>query len=547
MPRMSKVELYAAIRRDHRANVSMRELERKHGVTWRTVRKALDSSWPEPRKKLPRRATALDPFKPVIDEILRTDLDAPRKQRHTVTRIFHRLVEEHGADVSYGMVRYYVAGRKPEILVESGKAPLEAFVPQTHQPGHEAEVDFGDVTVRLAGELVTCYLFSLRLSYSGKAVHRVFASCGQEAFFEGHVHALRMLGGVPRSKIRYDNLKAAVARVLGQSRGRVEADRWIAFKSHFGIESFYCRPGIEGAHEKGGVEGMIGYFRRNHFVPVPEVSSLAELNEMVEQWDRQDDARRIGARPKTVAEYFSLEQTLLRPLPEEPFETGRLFTPRVDRYGQIPVRTNRYSVPIRLIGRRVRVVLHASHLVVYDQNVEVARHERLIAKGAVRLELDHYLEVLVRKPGAFPGSTALEQARSAGRFTPVHDAWWDQARKIHGERDGTRALIEVLLLGRHLSHEHVVAGLAAALRAGALTADAVALEARKAAQAETEPGPAADELVSSKPPATVTSLHEWRLAHLPPDSRPLPSVAPYDQLLRRRRDCGGDHREGEAQ
>lgn len=137
MPRMSKVELYAAIRRDHRGSMSMRELERKHGVTWRTVRKALDSSWPEPRKKLPPQATGVDRYKPVIDEILRADLDAPRKQRHTVTRIFHRLIEEHGADVSYGMVRYYVAARKPEILVESGKAPLEAFVPQTHQPGHE--------------------------------------------------------------------------------------------------------------------------------------------------------------------------------------------------------------------------------------------------------------------------------------------------------------------------------------------------------------------------------------------------------------------------
>ncbi|MFA7755083.1 hypothetical protein V5F01_16015 [Streptomyces sp. NRRL B-2790] len=121
--------------------------------------------------------------------------------------------------------------------------------------------------------------------------------------------------------------------------------------------------------------------------------------------------------------------------------------------------------------------------------MEVARHERLIAKGAVRLELDHYLEALVRKPGAFPGSTALEQARSAGKFTPVHDAWWDQAKKLHGERDGTRALIEVLLLGRHLHHEHVVAGLAAALRAGAMAADAVTLEARKAARPRTSPPP----------------------------------------------------------
>ncbi len=125
--------------------------------------------------------------------------------------------------------------------------------------------------------------------------------------------------------------------MLGLKRARVESDRWIAFKSHFGIESFYCRPGIEGAHQKGGVEGQIGYFRRNHFVPVPEVGSLAELNELVEQWDRQDDARRIGSRPKTVGEYFAEERPLLMPLPEEPFETGRIFMPRVGRYSQIPV------------------------------------------------------------------------------------------------------------------------------------------------------------------------------------------------------------------
>jgi hypothetical protein len=140
---------------------------------------------------------------------------------------------------------------------------------------------------------------------------------------------------------------------------------------------------MEGAHEKGGVKAEIGYLRRNHFVPVPEVSSLAELNEMVEQWDRQDDARRIDARSRTIAEDFALEQP---PLPEKPFETGWLFPPRVDRYGQVPVRTHRSSVHIRLIGKRVRVILHASHLVVY-----------------------------------------------------VHDALWTQAMKIHGERDGTRA------------------------------------------------------------------------------------------------------------
>lgn len=135
MPQMSKVELYAAIRRDHRDGMKLREIARKYDVWWRTVRKAVDSVWPEPWKKLPPRATAMDPCRAVVDGILRADLDAPRQQWHTVTRIFHRLVEEHGADVSYQQVRRYVVDRKPQILVGPGKVPLEAFVPQTHQPG----------------------------------------------------------------------------------------------------------------------------------------------------------------------------------------------------------------------------------------------------------------------------------------------------------------------------------------------------------------------------------------------------------------------------
>ncbi|MFB9601378.1 IS21 family transposase [Streptomyces roseofulvus] len=534
MPK-SKVDLYAAIRRDAKAGLSIRALQRKYGVGFLTVQKALTSAWPEPRKKLPPRATRLDPYKPLIDEMLRADLDAPRKQRHTVKRIFERLLDEHGADeISYQMVRGYVADRREEIRVQAGRGVVEAFVPQTHKPGAEAEVDFGDVTVRLSGELVTCYLFAFRLSYSGKAVHRIFASAGQEAFFEGHVHALNTLGGVPTGKVRYDNLRAAVAQVLGFSRHRVEAERWTAFRSHYGLEALYCQPEIRGAHEKGGVEGQIGWFRRNHLVPVPEVATLAELNAMIDQWDQEDEDRRIRARPRTIGEYFAAEQPLLAPLPQEPFETGRLFTLRGDRYSQISVRTNRYSVPVRLIGRNVRAMLHASELVVYDGREEVARHERLIAKGGTRLELDHYLEALVRKPGALPGATALDQARSAGRFTPVHDAWWEAAVKAHGERDGTRALIEVLLLGRHLPHEHLVTGLAAALRTGALRADAVALEARKAADADTAPAEAPEPAAGGR--ASIAQLPAAVRAHLPPDKRPLPSVAHYDQLLRLRRD-----------
>ncbi|MEU3862527.1 hypothetical protein AB0F03_35250 [Streptomyces sp. NPDC028722] len=138
----------------------------------------------------------------------------------------------------------------------------------------------------------------------------------------------------------------------------------------------------------------------------PAVEALNPDLPWVQERGLHDGWRRIGSRPRTIDEYFAVERPLLMPLPAEPFETGRLLTPRVDRYSQIAVRTNRYSVPVRLIAKRVRVVLHTSHLVVHDRNVEVARHEQLIAKGGCRLDLDHYLEALIRKPGTFPGATA---------------------------------------------------------------------------------------------------------------------------------------------
>ena len=138
-------------------------------------------------------------------------------------------------------------------------------------------------------------MFTLRLSYSGKAVHRAYATCSQEAFLDGHRYAFEQLGGIPFVHIRYDNLKAAVSRVL-TGRTRVESDRWVLFRSHYGFDVFYCRPGVEGAHEKGGVEGEGGRFRRTHTVPMPKVETLAELNAYLAKCDAKDDHRRVGQR-----------------------------------------------------------------------------------------------------------------------------------------------------------------------------------------------------------------------------------------------------------
>jgi transposase len=526
----SKVEQFAAIRRDHRVEgLSIRALADRHRVHRRTVRQALESAVPPPRKIPQRVAPRLEPFRAVIDNMLRSDLEAPKKQRHTARRVLARLVDEHDATgLSYSTVRDHIRKRRPQIAAEAGR-PLElGFVPQTHPPAAEAEVDFHDLWVVLVGVKTKTALFTMRLSHSGRAAHRAFTTQGQEAFLEGHAYAFERLGGVPVDKIRYDNLNSAVKQVLF-GRSRQENERWIAFRSHYGFEAWYCQPGHDGSHEKGGVEGEGGRFRRNHCVPMPVVDSVDELNALLAAADDVDDNRRIANRANSVGQDWEFEKTLLRPLPGEPFDTTLTLTPRVDRYAQVMVRCNQYSVPARFIGHRLRVKLSASAVIVYDRTTVVARHQRAVGKGAKVLDLDHYLEILARKPGALPGATALAQARAAKLFTAEHEAWWAAARKTHGDAAGTRALVEVLLLHRHLDRADVVAGISAALSVGSTNVDVVALEARKAI--ERRSGVHGRQNGSSDG-AEVVILVEHRSAPLVlAGERPVPSVAEYDTLL----------------
>ena len=541
---LSRVELFERIRRDRRLDpgVSHRELARRYGVHRRTVRAALEAPVPPPRKKHSKtRALLLDPVMGVIDAMLREDLDAPRKQRHTMQRIYDRLMVEYGFSLaSYSTVCNYVNQRRPQIQAEAreGRVRLEGTVPQLHEPGAEAEVDFADVWVRLAGEPVQCHLFTLRMSFSGKAVHRVYVSEAQEAFMQGHVAAFRVLGGVPTRHIRYDNLKPAVNRVCF-GRTRIESQRWTAFRSHYGFDAFYCMPGIEGAHEKGGVEHEGGRFRRTHLVPVPEVDTLAELNERLAEIDAGEDSRHVHGSNTSIGFDFAVEQERLVALPEDDFDCGITLTPTVRRDSRIVVRQSYYSVPARFIGRQIRVSLRANELLVFDRNEVVARHPRLTRRHHYRDDLDHYLEILMIRPGALAGSTGLAQARAAGTFTAVHDAFWAAARTAHGDAAGTRVLIEVLLLHRRMSHEAVLAGITAALQAGSNSPELVAIEARNAERpagvllsdedlTEADRDVPADDGVGN-----VITLPTRRPA-IPEDTRPVPSVAAYDQLLSRR-------------
>lgn len=501
---MSRVELYERIRKDSRDGLSVRALAARHHVHRRTVRDALMSAVPAERKVPEREAPALGPWTAIIRTWLTEDRKVPRKQRHTARRVWQRLSEEYGAQVSESTVRAFVA----QVNFELDNTLNAVTVPQTHLPGEEAECDFGEFMAWIDGALVRCWMFCLRLSFSGRAFHVAFSHQAQEAFLEGHVLGFERFEGVP-ARVRYDNLRAAVVKVLF-GRDRVETERFMALRSHYGFDSFFCAPGITGAHEKGGVEGEVGRFRRRHLVPVPVVADIDELNALIAAGDAVDDQRRIARRADTVGEMAAVEAAVLVPLPEVAFDSAAELEAGVDTKGRICVRQSYYSVPVGLARRTVRVRLGAQAFdVIFDGKV-VAHHQRSLHKGSQDLVLDHYLEILIRKPGAMPGSTALAQARAYGAFTPTHQRFWDEARHAKGDGAGTRALIGVLLLHRRLPTTAVLAGITKALTVASVDPEVVAIEARRVAAA--------------KPDAPVIPIGAL-------DTRPTPTLDGYDDLL----------------
>ena len=361
----------------------------------------------------------------------------------------------------------------------------------------------------LRGRRAKVYLFHMRACHSGAGFVMAFGAETQQAFLEAHVAAFEWFGGV-FELVRYDNLRAAVAKVL-KGRRRVESDRFVALRSHYLFESRFTLRGEQGAHEKGGVEGDVGRFRRRHLVPLPEVESLAALNEQLAQGFSGDLGRRIRGRDLTVGEALEAEVELLRALPEERFDAREQTTPRVDSKALVTIKQNRYSVPVALVGRRVLAKLGARELEIYCERRLVARHERLGGRFGVRASLDHYLELLRRKPGALRGSLALRQERERGHWPECFDELWQAIEARYGPSDAARQMVDVLLLCRELTPARVELAVRGALAAGAADGRAVALLARRGER----PQPGRLEL-------------EGRLADVGGEQ---PTLCDYDQLL----------------
>jgi transposase len=504
----SRVELFEQIRRDRdREELSERALAARYRVGRGTVRQALASPVPPARKRPENRpAPKLGEYRALIDEWLIADQLAPRKQRHTAKRIWRRLVDEHGVEVAEVTVRQHVHKRRRELGLTVG----QVFVPQVHTPGRTAEVDWGEADVDLAGARTRVHLFHMRSCFSGAAFTMASPVETQQAFLEGHALAFDWFGGV-FGEVRYDNLGSAVKKVL-RGRRRVETDRFVAMRSHYLFDSLFTTPGIEGAHEKGGVEGEVGRFRRNHLVPVPAVGSISQLNQLLIDACERDLGRRIVGRPVTVGEQLAEERPLLRLL-SAPFDAAETTMVRVGAKALITVRQNQYSVPVSLAGLKVSVAIGATEIRVNHRDRQVAVHERLHGKHGTRATLDHYLELLTRKPGALARSLPLAQERDRGSWPATFDELWTALRARWDESEADKQMVDVLMLCREHGPATVELAVRGVLAAGAIDGRAVGVLARR-----TSP---------TVPAARLDGLEARLQAH----DRPEPDLSSYDQLI----------------
>lgn len=391
------MEFWKEIRRQVLTNeLSRRAACQKYSLGWHTLTKILAHDEPPGyRQSQPRAKPKIDEFLPVIHQILVDDRQAPKKQRHTAWRIFERLRSEHQFRGKYTIVKDAVRAWK--------QTHQEVFLPLSHPPG-EAQVDFGEATIRLAGQETKVALFVLTLPYSGAIFIQAFPRECTETFLEGPRRAFEDFGGVPR-RISYDNSAIAVIEVL-QGRERKLTREFLRLQSHYLFQEHFCL--VRRPNEKGHVERLVGFARRNFLVPVPQVDSLETLNRQLREGCQSDLQQRTRGKPASKVELLVEDQAVFLPLPKQSFEARRIEPASVDSQSLVRFNTNDYSVPVKYAHRKLTVVATVEEVRLVYEDQLVARHPRCWQRERTLFEPIHYLALLERKPGRFDYARPLE-------------------------------------------------------------------------------------------------------------------------------------------
>lgn len=451
------MELYARVRRAVLVNgVSEREAARQFGLARETVRKMLRYSVPPGyQRQKPARRPKLDQWIAIIDQILEDDKQQPRKQRHTAKRIFDRLKEEHRFPGGYTIVKDYLRLKRLR--------QREMFVPLEHPPG-DAQADFGEAQVVIAGAEWKAHYFVMDLPQSDDSFVMAFPAETTEAFLEGHNHAFRYFGGVPR-RILYDNTKLAVARILGDGRRR-KTQAFSELQSHYLFEEKFGRPAK--GNDKGKVEGLVGYARRNFLVPVPRMRSWGELNRHLLEQCQKRRQRQLRGHRQTIAERFERDQQKLLPSPATPYEACEKRWTRVTSLALVRYRTNDYSVPVEWGHREVVVKGFVEEVVIVSGSEVIARHARSYEREDLIFDPLHYLALLEHKPNALDQAKPLQ-----GWNLPECFAELRRLMEARLQKKGKREYVQVLRLLETFALSEVAAAVEDALGLGTISFDAV--------------------------------------------------------------------------
>jgi transposase len=441
------MEFWREVRREVLTEeLSQRGACRKYGLGWHTLKKILAHAEPPGyRQTQRRRKRKLETFLPVIHQILEDDRQAPKKQRHTAHRIFERLRDEHGYRGGETVVKDAVRAWK--------QSHQEVFLPLSHPPG-ESQVDFGEATVRLAGQETKVALFVMTLPYSGAIFVQAFPRECTETFLEGHRRAFEFFGGVPR-RISYDNSAIAVVEVL-PGRERKLTKEFLRLQSHYLFQEHFCL--VRRANEKGHVERLLGFARRKFLVPVPQVDSLESLNQQLCEGCRADLAERTRGKPVSKRELLPEDQAAFLVLPRQPFEARRVTDGTANSESLVRFDTNDYSVPVRYAHRKLIVVATVEEVRLVFEDRLVARHPRCWGREQALFDPVHYLALLERKPGGFDYARPLAQWGLPECFALLR-------RRLEADdpRHGTRSYIRVLRLLEKFSVEQLAAAIEYAL------------------------------------------------------------------------------------
>jgi transposase len=438
--------------------LSKRAACEEYSLHWDTLTKILAHVEPPGYQQAkPRSKPKVGPFLPIIHKILKDDRQAPRKQRHTAKRIFDRLVEEHQFDGGYTIVKDAVRAWRQQ--------SKEVFLPLSHPMG-EAQVDFGFAQVDLAGQREQVALFVMTLPYSDVVFMQAFPRECTESFQEGHRRAFEFFCGVPR-RISYDNSKIAVSKIIGP-RERKLTHEFLRLESHYLFAHHFCL--VRRPNEKGHVEHLLDFARKNYLVPVPKVDSLVELNEHLAERCRADLDRQLRGKSGTKAELLAEERSGLLPLPKQAFDARRV-SPAVAANSLSVVRfdNNSYSVPTKYAYRKITVVASVDDVrLVFDHRL-VARHPRHWGREQYIFDPVHYLELLERKPGGLDHARPLEDWNLPECFDLLR-------RRLESEESdglGTREFISVLRLLEHASVKQLAGAVQYALDIGILDAASI--------------------------------------------------------------------------